>query len=429
MKKTVEPRFDETFYSETLENGLKLIIWHKPLFTSTSCIFATPYGALDHRQKLEDGTIIEDPSGIAHFLEHKMFESEHGDVMNDFSEMGANVNAYTSYTETCYTFSTSQQDISKPLNLLLDFVQELNISDESVEKEKGIIIQELAMYQQLPDSRLFFETFKALFNQHPLKEDIGGTPDSVSATTKDQLLTCHKRNYHPSKMVLAVVTPVDPQIILNIVKTNQSAKTFEPVQSIARAEINESIETADNHHVINMDVSNTKVSLAYKLKPVIKSDLQRTEEEWAVRCLLESHFTSLNPDYQKWLDEEIINDYFFYEVDFGKDYAVLMFMNETEDAQGFKTFIETQLNELRQKTISLQLLSQLKKRYAGQAMRIFNSSEDIAASIIRGVFGKVDTFTLIHLIESLTQEKISDTFEQLDFSHSSLIEIRPNTKN
>ena len=115
--------------------------------------------------------------------------------------------------------------------------------------------------------------------------------------------------------------------------------------------------------------------------------------------------------------------------DFGKDYAVLMFMNETEDAQGFKTFIETQLNELRQKTISLQLLSQLKKRYAGQAMRIFNSSEDIAASIIRGVFGKVDTFTLIHLIESLTQEKISDTFEQLDFSHSSLIEIRLNTKN
>ena len=161
MKKTVEPRFDETFYSETLENGLKLIIWHKPLFTSTSCIFATPYGALDHCQKLEDGTIIEDPSGIAHFLEHKMFESEHGDVMNDFSEMGANVNAYTSYTETCYTFSTSQQDISKPLNLLLDFVQELNISDESVEKEKGIIIQELAMYQQMPDSRLFFETFKA----------------------------------------------------------------------------------------------------------------------------------------------------------------------------------------------------------------------------------------------------------------------------
>ena len=429
MKKTVEPRFDETFYSETLENGLKLIIWHKPLFTSTSCIFATPYGALDHCQKLEDGTIIEAPSGIAHFLEHKMFESEHGEVMNDFSEMGANVNANTSYTETCYTFSTSQQDISKPLNLLLDFVQELNISDESVEKEKGIIIQELAMYQQMPDSRLFFETFKALFNQHPLKEDIGGTPESVSATTKDQLLTCHKRNYHPSKMVLAVVTPVDPQIILDIVKTNQSAKTFEPVQSIARAEINESIETADNHHVINMDVSNTKVSLAYKLKPVIKSDLQRTEEEWAVRCLLESHFTSLNPDYQKWLDEEIINDYFFYEVDFGKDYAVLMFMNETEDAQGFKTFIETQLNELRQKTISLQLLSQLKKRYAGQAMRIFNSSEDIAASIIRGVFGKVDTFTLIHLIESLTQEKISDTFEQLDFSHSSLIEIRPNTKN
>lgn len=429
MKKTVEPRFDETFYSETLENGLKLIIWHKPLFASTSCIFATPYGALDHRQKLEDGTIIEDPSGIAHFLEHKMFESEHGDVMNDFSEMGANVNAYTSYTETCYTFSTCQKDIAKPLNLLLDFVQELNISDESVEKEKGIIIQELAMYQQMPDSRLFFETFKALFNQHPLKEDIGGTPESVSSTTRDQLMTCHRRNYHPSKMVLAVVTPVDPQIILEIVKTNQNKKTFEPVHSISRAEINEPNETTSTHHIINMDVSSTKVALAYKLKPVIKSDLQRTEEEWAVRCLLESHFTSLNPDYQKWLDEEIINDYFFYEVDFGKDYAVIMFMNETEDASGFKNFIESQLDTLKNKTISLQLLNQLKKRYAGQAMRIFNSSEDIAASIIRGVFGGVESFTLIRLIESLTQEKIKNAFDSVEFSHSSLVQIQPKIKN
>ena len=425
MKKTIEPRFDETFYSETLENGLKVIIWHKPLFTSTSCIFATPYGALDHRQKTADGQLIEDPAGIAHFLEHKMFECEHGDVMTDFSEMGANVNAYTSYTETCYTFSTCQKDIARPLNLLLDFVQELNISDESVEKEKGIIIQELAMYQQMPDSRLFFETFKALFQQHPLKEDIGGTAESVSATTKEQLMTCHSRNYHPSKMVLAVVTPLDPMTILDIVKTNQNAKTFPEFKPMIRAELNEPEQPAISHHVVNMDVSNTKVSLAYKLKPVMKSDKLRTEDEWAVRCLLESHFTSLNPDYQTWLDEEIINDYFFFEVDFGKDYAVIMFINETEDAQKFKTFIESQLSILKDKTIALEKLNQLKKRYAGQAMRIFNSSDDIASNIIRGCFFGIDTFTLIHLIESLTQEKIKETFNALDFKHSSLIEIKP----
>ena len=111
--------------------------------------------------------------------------------------------------------------------------------DESVEKEKGIIIQELAMYQQMPDSRLFFETFKALFQQHPLKEDIGGTAESVSATTKEQLMICHSRNYHPSKMVLAVVTPLDPMTILNIVKTNQNAKTFPDFKPMIRAELHE----------------------------------------------------------------------------------------------------------------------------------------------------------------------------------------------
>lgn len=425
MKQTIEPRFDETYYTETLDNGLTLIIWHKPLFTTTSCIFATPYGAFDACQTLKDGTVIQDTAGIAHFLEHKMFECEHGDVMTDFSEMGASVNAFTSYTETCYTFSTCQNEIEKPLNLLLDFVQKLQITDESVEREKGIIIQELAMYQQMPDSRLFNETFKALYAAHPLNEDIGGTAESVSATTRKQLEECYQRNYHPSRMTLAVVTPHDPLEVLRIVKENQSGKSFADQPSLFRTPVGEPAEVAHRHAVIHMDVSRTKVSLAYKFKPVLKSDYDRITEEWAVRFLLESHFTALNPEFQNWLDQGIINDYFFYEVDFGKDYAMMMFVNETEDAEHFQQFIEKQLAILKEKKLSLQLLSQLKKRYAGQAMRIYNSPDDIAASIIKGLFSGVDTFTLIHLIESINTGQIHDTFIQLDFSNSALIKISP----
>lgn len=428
MKKTIEPRFDETYYTEVLDNGLTLVIWHKPLFTTTSCIFATPYGALDVSQTLKDGTVICDPAGIAHFLEHKMFECEHGDVMTDFSEMGANVNAFTSYSETCYTFSTCQKDITKPLNLLLDFVQKLEITEESVEREKGIIIQELAMYQQMPDSRLFNETFKALYVHHPLNEDIGGTAESVQSTTKQQLQECFQRNYHPSKMTLAVVTPLDPQEILNLVKENQSKKSFPEHLPLSRTSIDEPFEVANPHAVIKMDVGRTKVSLAYKFKPLLKCDKDRIAEEWAVRFLLESHFTSLNPDYQNWLDEGFINDYFFYEVDFGKDYAMMMFVNETENALQFQTFIEQQLAELKNKTLSLKLLTQLKKRYAGQAMRIYNSPDDIASSIIKGLFCKVDYFTLIRLIESISQSQIQDAFQQLDFSNYSLIEITSKEK-
>ncbi len=428
MKKTVETRFDETYYTEVLDNGLTLIIWHKPLFTTTSCIFATPYGALDYSQKLSDGTVIEDPAGIAHFLEHKMFECEHGDVMTDFSEMGANVNAFTSYTETCYTFSTCQS-IEKPLNLLLDFVQELNITDESVEKEKGIITQELAMYQQMADSRLFTETFKALYHHHPLNEDIGGTFESVNATDRNQLMACFQRNYHPSRMTLVVVTPHDPKTILDIVKKNQGQKNFSSPVSLSRTPFAEPENVAIEHSIIEMDVTKTKVSLAYKLKPVLKSDKDRTADEWSIRCLLESHFTSLNPDYQTWLNNGTINDYFFYEVDFGKDYAVLMFVNETDDALAFKEFIEKQLVQLKHSSISLKMLNQLKKRYAGQALRLYNSPDDIASAVIKGLFSGVDYFSLIRLIESITLTQVADCFKQLDFTHSSLIEIKPLRKN
>lgn len=423
MKKTFEPRFDETYYTETLENGLKLVIWHKPLFTATSCIFATPYGALDYSQTTEDGTIINDPAGIAHFLEHKMFECSHGDVMTDFSEMGANVNAFTSYTETCYTFSTCQKDIAKPLNLLLDFVQELSITDQSVEKEKGIICQELAMYQQMPDSRLFNETFKALYALHPLNEDIGGSSESVMSTSRTQLENCYKRNYHPSCMTLVIVTPIDPLLILEIVKENQSKKLFDPPVKVYRTPCNEQDEVCSTHHIIEMDVSTPKVSLAYKFKPILKSDKDRTQDEWEIRCLLESHFSSLNPDYQTWIDQDLINDYFFYEVDFGKDYAMMMFVNETDNPSQFKAFIEEQLMVLKDKGIGLEVLNQLKKRYAGQAMRLYNSPDDIASITIKGLFTGVDYFSLIRLIESLNQHTIKETFAKLDFHQSALIEI------
>ena len=319
-------------------------------------------------------------------------------------------------------------DIEKPLNLLLDFVQELNITHESVEKEKGIITQELAMYQQMADSRLFTETFKALYHNHPLNEDIGGTFESVNATDKNQLMECFTRNYHPSRMTLVVVTPHDPKSILDIVKKNQEKKKFSEPVSVIRTPFDEPENVAIEHSVIEMDVTKTKVSLAYKLKPVLKSDKERTADEWAVRCLLESHFTSLNPEYQTWLNEGLINDYFFYEVDFGKDYAVLMFVNETEDAQAFKTFIEKQLACLKNSSISLKLLSQLKKRYAGQALRLYNSSDDIASAVIKGLFSGVDYFSLIRMIETISQTQVSECFKNLDFTHSSLIEIKPLKK-
>ena len=146
--------------------------------------------------------------------------------MLDFNALGANVNAFTSYDCTVYYFSTSAQDIIPALNLLLDFVQTFNVSDESVEKEKGIIVQELMMYQQMADIRLIFELFKAMYHRSPLKFDIGGSVEDVNAITKDELELSYSLNYHPSQMSLVIVSGMDPEKLMNAIETNQLSKDF-----------------------------------------------------------------------------------------------------------------------------------------------------------------------------------------------------------
>ena len=173
MIKHYNELFDETSYTETLDNGLKVIIFHKPGYSLTSACFGTAFGGLNICQRHNARDYSFHP-GTAHFLEHKLFESEEKDIMTAFSLMGANVNAFTSYKETVYYFTKSGEDIKDCLNLLLDFVQNLSITKESVEKEKGIIVEEVSMYMQNPDSRLINETYKSLYEKYPLKYDIGG---------------------------------------------------------------------------------------------------------------------------------------------------------------------------------------------------------------------------------------------------------------
>ena len=225
MKKIVNERYKESYVEETLSNGLHVVLWQKPDYQKSLFMMATPLGALDIEQVDSKGNNYRFPAGIAHFLEHKMFETKEGDIMEEFSKMGANVNAFTSYTETVYYF-TCASDVEKPLNLLLDFVQELNISEASVEKEKGIIIQELNMYKQMSDSRLLNETYASLFSKHPLRYDIGGDDKSVSSTTVEDLRNCYHLNYHPQRMVLVGVCSDDPKRIMEIYTQKPGREAF-----------------------------------------------------------------------------------------------------------------------------------------------------------------------------------------------------------
>ena len=423
MKQITNKRYQETYYTETLDNGLRVVVWHKPGYARSLFMLATPLGAMDLLQEDEQGKQYAYPAGIAHFLEHKMFEKQDQDVMNDFSMMGANVNAFTSYNETAYYFSTSG-DVERPLNLLLDFVQQLDISEASVEKEKGIIVSELKMYQQMSDSRLLMELYKSLFFAHPLKYDIGGDEKSVCATTKAQLDACYLHNYHPSTMMLVGVSGKDPESVMSIIRQNQQKKKFEPLCSIRRKVVDEPENVARERYAFTMDITVPKIAVAYKLQP--NNDvMQRLREEWCIRMAQDICFSTLNKEYQKWMDEGIISDFVGADIEFGEDYGVMMFYTETEKKETFEQTVSKVCQQMKQISMNEEQLTQLKHRYFGQAIRSLNSFDDIAIGYIRSSFAGYDYFAGMDMINSITISDIRDVCQALCLDHRSVVTIIP----
>ena len=420
MKKIHNDFFDEDFYIEKLDNGLEVVIFNKKEFLTTACAFATSYGALNTDEVLDDKEYHFHP-GVAHFLEHKLFESEDKNIFEEFSNMGCNVNAFTSYHETVYYFSTTNKEIKEPLNLLLDFVQKLDITDENVEKEKGIICQELAMYMQNPDSRLLQETYRSLYHNYPLKYDIGGDETSVNAISKDELDLCYKINYHPNNMVLLIVSPLDVNYLMDIVKENQSKKHFDKQKDVKTLLIDEDDSVVRKEFSFEMDINKPKHVYALKLKPNFKDSDDIVYKQWCLDLYLKAYFSSINKDYQEWLNKGLINDYFGYEVDFDKDYAYILFYNESEE-DNIKELID---NELKKDLITEEILTSIKRRYIGNSFDTLNDVESFDTGYVRDYVNGIDYFKSIEILTHISLDDLKAVFKGFDYSNYALIHILP----
>lgn len=426
MKKISNERYQETYYEETLENGLHVVLWQKPKYQKSLFMMSTPLGAMDIKQVDEQGKIYEYPLGIAHFLEHKMFAMQDHDVMEEFSQMGANVNAFTSYHETAYYTSTTGDPLP-PLQLLMDFVQELDINEATVEKEKGIIIQELHMYKEMSDQRLLMETYASLFHQHPMRYDIGGDDESVSATTVEKLEECYRLNYHPSRMILIGVSGQEPEVLMKVIRENQANKHFSEIQPIHRRKVEEPVSVYRPCYTFHMDVSMPKYCVAYKLNGILDAK-KRTQVEWALRILLDANFTTLYPEYQEWLNKGIINDYCGSDADFGEDYGTIMFYGETTQKDAFLQLCEECMKRISRVEIKQEVLEQLQRRYYAQNIRSLNSFDDIAISYVRAKFDQMDPFASLTILNQISMENLADAAGYVCDTHKTVTELLPKEK-
>jgi len=422
MIKNFNETLNETTITHTFENGLTLVILNKKQNISTSVYMAFPYGSLNLAQKNKEGKISRFNPGLAHFLEHKLFENANGiDVMERFSELSCNVNAFTSYNETVYYFNTTNKDVKEPLELLMDFVQDFSITDASVEKEKQIIIQELRMYHQMPEARLMYETFQALYHYHPVKFDIGGSEESVLAITKNELDLCYKLNYHPKNTLMVIVSSIEAQQLIDIIENNQKSKHFDVYTPLINVPVDEPLEVAVSEVKVPMDIQSSKMTYTLKLAPQLMSDRQRATLEWQLKIVLELLFSSLNPMYETWIQKGIIHDYFGYDVEINEDYWYVMIYGETENKEEFIGLINEGLHADIYPLLSF--LKQLKRRYLSYAFRLLDDQDDYAIHFIRSYFSSMKLEDTIDIINQLNEDDLLRAMSLLDTSHKAIVMV------
>lgn len=411
MQTTTFEQVQEKLYHETLPNGLQVYMLPKHGFSKTYAVFTTRYGSIDSHFRLKNGEEIHVPDGIAHFLEHKMFEKEHGDVFQDFSKYGASANAFTSFNRTAYLFSCTDH-LEKNLTLLLDFVQEPYFSDKSVEKEKGIIGQEITMYDDNPDWKVYMNLLKAMYQKHPINIEIAGTIESISHITKETLYQCYETFYHPSNMVLFIVGSFDPETIIQLVRENQGKKQFPPAPQIERIFPEEPAAIAKERVEQQLAVGLPKCLIGIKETQTGLSGEALLKRELTTKLLLDILFGNSSALYQKLYDSGLITDSFDFDYSSEKDYAYSIVGGETPDPDKLLAMIKQELAEHAKTGISQDDFERSRRKKIGHYLRALNSVEYIANQFTSYKFNGTDLFAVLPILESITREDVQQRMKE-----------------
>ncbi|EMF0625261.1 M16 family metallopeptidase [Enterococcus hirae] len=402
MNKTEYDQINETLYHEVLPNGLTVYLLPKNDYHKTYGLFSTNYGSIDN-EFIPYGSDkkIKVPDGIAHFLEHKLFEKEDGDVFQLFGQQGASANAFTSFTKTSYLFSTTDQ-VEKNLTTLLDFVQAPYFTEETVNKEKGIIGQEIQMYEDDPNWRMFFGILNNLYPEHPLHIDIAGTVESIEAITADDLYTCYRTFYQPSNMVLFVVGKLEPEKLMELIRTNQNAKDFPPAQKIERyfPDNNGDIIAKSS---MRSAITRDKFVLGIKGLDVLPAEgKELLRYKTALNLLFQLLLGNTSQNYLKMYNDGLIDDSFGFEFSLDREFHFADFSGDTDQPEKAAEKVKEILLHFEEyQELSEENLTLLKKKMLGQYFQTLNSLEYIANQFTQSLFGDQTLFDLPEIIESI----------------------------
>lgn len=406
MKAIPYPHVKETIYTEQLPNGLTVFILPKEGFSKTYATFSTHYGSIDNHFRVEGASEIKVPDGIAHFLEHKMFEEPTGDIFSVFASNGASANAFTSFDRTAYLFSATEH-VLENLTTLLNFVQNPYFTDENVDKEKGIIGQEIKMYQDNPDWRVYFGLIETMYHHHPIHIDIAGTVESIAKITKELLYDCYHTFYHPSNMSLFVVGGVDPEETMELIRSNQAAKEYKPQGEIHRLFEQEPTTVNNKEKVTVLPVSLPKCLFGCKESKQDASGKELLKRELVMKVLLDILLSPSSAIYQKLYEEQIISDSFGSEYNIAENYAFSIIGGDTPDPDKLVSRVREEIDKVKESGIAQTDFERSRKKKIGGFLRQLNSPESIANEFTKYRFKQIDLFDILPVYEQLTIEDVT----------------------
>ena len=419
MKKQTLNNLDIDIYSEVLENGLRVFVVPKCDVNNIYATFSTDYGSIQNEFEV-NGEMIKVPDGVAHFLEHKVFEQKDGiDPFTFYSKTGSDCNANTSNYKTTYLF-VGQEKLEENLNYLLDFVGEPYFTDENVEKEKGIIEQEIKMYQDDQEiSSVEKITYNAFVN-HPIKIPIIGTIDSINSITKDDLYNCYNTFYNPKNMFVVVTGNVKPEEVINIIKENQKKKTFKEITKIKLKEYDEPDHVSLKEEILYHNVTIPKLLIGYKFN-IENIDIDERTLNNFVAIFSDLKFGSTSEFTERMKQEGIITkDIEFCTIKTDK-HLLLILIGETEEQEKLLKFIDEEFKKI---NISEKEFNRKKKTAISSCIYMTDSIYSLNSFIMNSlIVDKKINYEIYQHYKNLSYDKFINFLNNLNFDNKTILYV------
>ncbi len=419
IKQLTNEKLGETVFSAVHPSGLEIRVMPKKGYTSAYAVFGVKYGSIDTAVMNDNGEFETIPEGTAHFLEHKLFESEDLNAFERFAKTGASANAYTSFEKTAYLFKGSE-NIEESLEILLDFVRNPYFTQETVEKEQGIIGQEIRMYQDLPDWQVMFNLLKALYAAHPVRIDIAGTQESIAEIDADLLYRLYKNFYNPANMVLCVVGAIEPRTVFDIVEKNIKETDGKKIE---RKFEKESAKPVRDYIEEKLSVACKQFLLGFKED--ISEPLLSLEDELASQIMLEAIAGKSSPLYKKLLDEELIDLGFGTELFNGYGFSCVMMGGTSADPDKTASILRDEIKRMQKEGIDPAAFERAKRKTYGRMVMGYNDIDDTANLMMNLYFNGYEPFAELEVCKSITLEKAQERLAVLREESSAVSVISP----